>query len=94
MTDLGEQPTPEIEPAEPPPGGVDAVEDQLYAAEPVVPDFASTLNPHVAVPEPVARGRGHRRGRLERRRQRAREGDPGMSDQDRTRRAATRRTPS
>ena len=56
VTDLGDQPTPEVEPAEPPPGGVDAVEDQLYAAEPVVPDFASTLNPHVAVPEPVVEG--------------------------------------
>jgi hypothetical protein len=56
MTDLGDQPTPEVEPAEPPPGGVDAVEDQLYAVDPVVPDFASALNPHVAVPETVAEG--------------------------------------
>ena len=30
VIDLGEQPTPEIEPAEPPPGGVDAVEDAEY----------------------------------------------------------------
>jgi hypothetical protein len=53
VTDLGDQPTPEVEPAEPPPGGVDAVEDQLYATDPVVPDFASSLNPHVAVPDLV-----------------------------------------
>ena len=46
VTDLGEQPTPEIEPAEPPPGGVDAVEeDRCTTPEPVVPDLASTLNP-------------------------------------------------
>ena len=56
MMDLGEQPTPETEPAEPPPGGVDAVEDELYAMKPVVPDLAAALNPHVAVPEPVAEG--------------------------------------
>ena len=56
MTDLGDQPTPEVEPAEPPPGGVDAVEEQQYTAQPVVPDFASTLNPHVAVPESVVEG--------------------------------------
>ena len=28
VIDLGEKPTPEIEPAEPNPGGVDAVEDE------------------------------------------------------------------
>ena len=56
VTDLGDQPTPEVEPAEPPPGGVDAVDDQLYTMDPVVPDFASTLNPHVAVPESVVEG--------------------------------------
>jgi hypothetical protein len=53
VTDLGDQPTPEVEPAEPPPGGVDAVEDQLYATDPVVPDFLPSLNPHVAVPDLV-----------------------------------------
>jgi hypothetical protein len=62
MTDLGDQPTPEVEPAEPPPGGVDAVEDQLYTTEPVVPDFASSLNPHVAVPEAVSVGEDTDRG--------------------------------
>ncbi len=56
VTDLGDQPTPEVEPAEPPPGGVDAVDDQLYTMDPVVPDFVSTLNPHVAVPESVVEG--------------------------------------
>ena len=56
MIDLGEQPTPEIEPAEPPPGGVDAVEDELYAAEAGRAGLPSALNPHVAVPEPVAEG--------------------------------------
>ena len=56
VTDLGEKPIPEIEPAEPPPGGVDALDDQLYAVEPVVPDLISALNPHVTVPKPVAEG--------------------------------------
>ena len=44
VTDLGEQPTPEIEPAEPPPGGVDAVEDQEYEPDPVVPDLSRVGN--------------------------------------------------
>lgn len=39
VTDLGEQPQPEIQPAEPPPGGVDAVEEKDYRSEPVVPDL-------------------------------------------------------
>jgi hypothetical protein len=56
MMDLGEQPTPEIEPAEPPPGGVDAIEDAQYTERPVVPELATVLNPHVTVPEPVAEG--------------------------------------
>jgi len=42
VTDLGEQPTPEVEPAEPPPGGVDAVEEEEYEPDPVVPDFCSS----------------------------------------------------
>lgn len=44
MTDLGDQPQPEIEPAEPPPGGVDAVEDAQYATAPVVPDLTGLGN--------------------------------------------------
>ena len=44
VTDLGEQPTPEIEPAEPPPGGVDAVEDSQYVESPVVPDLTQLGN--------------------------------------------------
>lgn len=44
VTDLGEQPTPEIEPAEPPPGGVDAVEEQLFEPQPVVPDLTHIGN--------------------------------------------------
>jgi hypothetical protein len=44
VTDLGEQPTPEIEPAEPPPGGPDAVEEAEYAPEPVVPDLTGVGN--------------------------------------------------
>ena len=44
VTDLGEQPTPEIEPAEPPPGGVDAVDDTLYVQPPVVPDLTQVGN--------------------------------------------------
>jgi hypothetical protein len=38
VTELGEMPTPEVEPAEPPPGGVDAVVDLEYDEKPVVPD--------------------------------------------------------
>jgi hypothetical protein len=43
-TDLGEQPTPEIEPAEPPPGGVDAVDEVLYEEQPLVPDMSRLGN--------------------------------------------------
>jgi hypothetical protein len=44
VTDLGDQPTPEIEPAEPPPGGVDAVEDELFESQPLVPDLSHVGN--------------------------------------------------
>jgi hypothetical protein len=44
MIDLGEQPQPEIEPADPPPGGVDAVEDRQYTTRPVVPDLTGVGN--------------------------------------------------
>jgi hypothetical protein len=44
VTDLGEQPTPEIEPAEPPPGGVDAIADSQYVEPPVVPDLTQVGN--------------------------------------------------
>ena len=44
VTDLGDQPTPETEPAEPPPGGVDAVEDVLFEPQPVVPDLSQIGN--------------------------------------------------
>jgi hypothetical protein len=44
MTELGEQPSPEIEPAEPPPGGVDAVGKNEYEPEPLVPDLSLVGN--------------------------------------------------
>jgi hypothetical protein len=44
MTDLGDQPEPEIQPADPPPGGVDAVEDEQYVIPPVVPDLTGVGN--------------------------------------------------
>jgi hypothetical protein len=44
MIDLGEQPQPEIEPADPPPGGVDAVDEHQYAVPPVVPDLTRVGN--------------------------------------------------
>ena len=44
VTDLGEQPSPEIEPAEPPPGGVDAVEESLFEKQPLVPDLSRVGN--------------------------------------------------
>jgi hypothetical protein len=53
VTDLGDQPTPEIEPAEPPPGGVDAIEDQEYAADPVVPDLTGIGNEPTKVEMPT-----------------------------------------
>jgi hypothetical protein len=56
VTDLGEQPTPEIEPAEPPPGGVDAIESEQHVAGPVVPDLTAARNPYVDVPGAVTEG--------------------------------------
>lgn len=53
MTDLGEQPSPEIEPAEPPPGGVDAVTDSLYEPAPLVPDLSQVGN-EGDIPEEIA----------------------------------------
>jgi hypothetical protein len=44
MTDLGEQPTPETEPAEPPPGGVDAIDYAEYEVDAVVPDLSGVGN--------------------------------------------------
>ncbi|HEX4470666.1 MAG TPA: hypothetical protein VH085_01755 [Nocardioides sp.] len=44
MTDVGDQPTPEIEPAEPPPGGVDAIERVEYEVDAVVPDLGGVGN--------------------------------------------------
>jgi hypothetical protein len=44
VTDLGEQPTPEIEPADPPPGGVDAVEESQFEESPLVPDLTRVGN--------------------------------------------------
>ena len=38
VIELGEQPTPEVEPAEPPPGGVDAIDEE--DPTPVVPDLS------------------------------------------------------
>jgi hypothetical protein len=42
--DLGEQPPAEIEPGEPPPGGVDAVQDVGHDAHPIVPDLSGAGN--------------------------------------------------
>jgi hypothetical protein len=42
--DLGEQPEPEIEPAEPAPGGVDAIEESAFDEPPVVPDLTRVGN--------------------------------------------------
>jgi hypothetical protein len=44
VTDLGEQPTPHIQPAEPPPGGVDAIDESLYDEPPLVPDLTQIGN--------------------------------------------------
>jgi len=52
VTDLGEQPTPEIEPAEPPPGGVDAVTEAEYTPDPVVPDLPGLGNSPAKDDEP------------------------------------------
>jgi hypothetical protein len=44
-TELGEQPRPHIEPAEPNPGGVDAIEGNDHKVAPVVPDLFPDDNP-------------------------------------------------
>ena len=55
VIDLGEQPKPEIEPAEPPPGGVDAVEESQFEAPPLVPDLSRVGNERAkdAIPDEV-----------------------------------------
>jgi hypothetical protein len=45
---LGEKPTPKIQPAEPPPGGVDAVDPEEPTVRPVVPDLTVALDRPVA----------------------------------------------
>jgi hypothetical protein len=45
--ELGDQPTPEVEPAEPHPGGVDAIDGEDSQAVPVVPDLSLDDNPAV-----------------------------------------------
>jgi hypothetical protein len=44
---IGEQPQPHIEPAEPNPGGVDAIEGNDHEVAPVVPDLSTEDNPAV-----------------------------------------------
>jgi hypothetical protein len=44
VTDLGEKPPPQVEPAEPPPGGVDAVEAVQFEESAVVPDLSRLGN--------------------------------------------------
>jgi hypothetical protein len=41
---VGAKPTPQTQPAAPPPGGVDAVEDELFEAPPLVPDLSRVGN--------------------------------------------------
>jgi hypothetical protein len=47
VIELGDQPTPEIEPAEPNPGGVDAIDGEDSQTMPVVPDLSLADNPAV-----------------------------------------------
>ena len=47
VTDLGEQPSPEIEPADPPPGGVDAIQESQFDEPPLVPDLSRVGNERV-----------------------------------------------
>jgi hypothetical protein len=56
-TELGEQPRPRIEPAEPNPGGVDAIEGNDHQAAPVVPDLSPKENPGMtdAAPDELSR---------------------------------------
>lgn len=56
--DLGPKPEPEIEPGEPNPGGVDAI-DEDPMPEPVIPDLTVAKNPAVdedAAPEELSEG--------------------------------------
>ena len=61
-TELGEQPRPHIEPAEPNPGGVDAIDGNDHEVAPVVPDLFPDANPHVtsldAIKEPEETDQG------------------------------------
>lgn len=61
VIDLGDQPTPEIEPAEPPPGGVDAVEDVQFEEQPLVPDLSRVGNARSkdAIPDEVTEPSEH-----------------------------------
>jgi hypothetical protein len=45
--DLGTKPAPDIEPSEPNPGGVDAIEGNDHDVAPVVPDLSPEDNPAV-----------------------------------------------
>lgn len=45
--DLGAKPVPDTEPAEPNPGGVDAIEGNDHDVAPVVPDLNPAENPAV-----------------------------------------------
>jgi hypothetical protein len=47
MEDLGPKPDPEIEPGEPNPGGVDAIEDEDEDLPPAVPNLSPDRNPAV-----------------------------------------------
>ena len=55
--DLGPQPEPQIDPAEPYPGGVDAVEFDA-AGEPQIPNLPADMNPAVGddTPDEVTEG--------------------------------------
>jgi hypothetical protein len=46
--DLGPKPDARIDPGEPNPGGVDAVQDVPEDAEPAIPDLATDKNPAVS----------------------------------------------
>jgi hypothetical protein len=51
--ELGEQPRPHVEPAEPNPGGVDAIGGSEEVVAPVVPDLFPDKNPDVTAPDEV-----------------------------------------
>ena len=80
MIDLGPQPDPKIEPGEPTPGGVDAIDDDTGPV--LIPDLTPSENPAIdeRAPEPVVE---EVRGSEDTSTQATRSGEPPTDDAER-----------